>query len=69
MFLQYKFGQIGPKIKVSLNLLGNSHTSLFEDSEYKYDIEKGFLNLNPDLGKYWSSIQIFWDEHENLFSS
>ena len=69
MCLQYKFGQIGPKIKVSLNLLENSHTSLSEDSEYKYDINKGFLNLNPDAGKYSSSIQIFWDWHENLVSS
>ena len=42
--LKYKLGQIGPKIKVSLNLHENSHTSQFEDSEYEYDMIRGFLN-------------------------
>ena len=51
MCLKYKFGQIGPKIKVSLNLHENSNTSQFEHSEYKYDMTKVFLNSSPDLGK------------------
>lgn len=29
------FGQIGSKIKVSLNLCKNWHTSQFEDSEFE----------------------------------
>ena len=56
--LKYKFWEIGLKIKVSLNLHKNSHASQFEDSKYKYDIIKRFLNSNPDLGCS-SSIQIF----------
>ena len=35
--LKYKFGQIGPKIRASLNLLEYSHTRKFEDSKCKYD--------------------------------
>ena len=54
--LKYKLDQIGLQIKVSLNLHENSHTSQFQDSEYKYMI-KGFLNSSPDLGKCSSSIQ------------
>ena len=46
-----KFGLIGPKIKLSLNLHENSHTSQSEDDNYKYNMMKGFLNSNPDLGK------------------
>ena len=65
----YKLGQIGPKIKVSLNLYENSHTSQFEDSEYKYNMIRGFLNSNPDLGNCSSSIQTLWDWHENFPSS
>ena len=35
--LKYKFGQIGPKIKASLNLHEYSRTRQFEDSKCKYD--------------------------------
>ena len=42
---------MGRKIKVSLNLHENSHTSQFKDSEYKHDMIKRFLNSNPDLGQ------------------
>ena len=45
-------------MKVSLKLHENWRTSQFECSEYKYDMMKGFLNSNPDLGKCLSSIQI-----------
>ena len=62
------FGEIGPIIKVSLNLHENSHHSQFEDSKYKDDMIKGFLNSNPDLGKCTSSIQVLRDRHENLLS-
>ena len=37
LYLKYKFGQIGPKIKVSLNLHESSYISQFEDNIYKYD--------------------------------
>ena len=37
MYLKYKFGQTGPKIKASLNLHEYSHTWQFEDSKCKYD--------------------------------
>ena len=57
LYPKYKFGEICFKIKISLNLHKNWHTSQFEDSEYKCDTKKGFLNSNPDLGKYSSSIQ------------
>ena len=67
--LKYKFAETDPNIKVPLNLHGNSHSSPFEDSKYKYDMIKGFLNWNQDLGKCSSSIQIFRDRHENLFST
>ena len=60
MLLKYKLGQIGPRIKVSLNLRENSHTSQFEDSEYEYDMIRGFL---------YSSIQTLWDWHVNFPSS
>ena len=30
---------------------------------------KVFLNSNPDLGKCSSSIDVLWDQHENLLSS
>ena len=41
--------------------------SQFEDSEYKYDMIKEFLNSNLDVGKYSSSsIQTLSDRHENL---
>ena len=40
--------------------------SQFEDSKYKNDMIKGFLNSNPDLGKCLSSIQSLWDWLENL---
>ena len=63
------FGEISPKIKVSLNLHENSHTSRSEGSKYKYDMMKGCLNSNPDLEKCSSSIQILRDQHENLLSS
>ena len=39
------------------NLLGNSHTSQFEDCNYKYDMIKEFLNSNADFGKYSASFQ------------
>ena len=57
LYLKYKFGQIGPKIKISLNLHENWDTIQFEDGEYKYDMIKGFFNSNPDLEKYLSNIQ------------
>ena len=57
LYLKYKFEEIGLKIKVALNLHENWHTSQSEDSKYKCDNIKGFLNSNPDLGKYSSSIQ------------
>ena len=53
----------------SLNLHKNSHNSKFEDSKYKYDMVKGFLNSNLDLEKCTSSIQVLGDRHENLLSS
>ena len=59
MYLKYNL--IGSKIKVSLNLHENWHTSQFEDSEVKYDMIKGFLNSNPDLGKSSCSIQTMPD--------
>ena len=40
-----------------------------EDSKYKDDMIKGFLNSNSDLGKSSSSIQSLWDWLENLPSS
>ena len=40
--------------------------SQFEDSKYKDDMIKGFLNSNPNLGKCSSSIQSLWDWLENL---
>ena len=46
------------------------HTfSQSEDSEYKYDMEKGFLNSNSDFGKWPPSIQTLWDWQENLTSN
>ena len=42
--LKYKFAETDPNNKVPLNLHGNSHSSPFEDSKYKYDMIKGFLN-------------------------
>ena len=42
--LKYKFAETDPNIKVPLYLHGNSHSSPFEDSKYKYDMIKGFLN-------------------------
>ena len=53
----------------SLNLHKNSHNSKCEDSKYKYDMVKGFLNSNLDLEKCTSSIQVLRDWHENLLSS
>ena len=64
LYLKYKFEQIGPNIK--LNLLENYYTSQFEDSEYKHDVIKGFLNSNPDLGKCLSSMQFLSEWHKNL---
>ena len=57
------FGQIRSKIKVSLNLCKNWHTSQFEDSEFEiYRILFiGFWNLNPNLGRCSSNIQTLWD--------
>ena len=43
--------------------------SQFKDSEYKYDMIKGYLNSNPDLGQCSSSIQTLWDWHKNFPSS
>ena len=48
-------------MKVSLKLHENLHTSQFEYSEYKYDMIKGLLNSNPNLGKCLSSIQTLRD--------
>ena len=42
MYLKYKFGQIGPKFKASLNLDEYSHTRQIEDSKYKYDNKRIF---------------------------
>ena len=42
IYLKYKFGQIGPKIKASLNLHEYSHTRQFEDSKCKYDNKRIF---------------------------
>ena len=58
LYLKYKFGKIDFNITVSLNLHEILRTSQFKDSKYKYDIIKGFLHSNPDLGKCSSSIQI-----------
>ena len=48
-------------MKVSLKLHENLRTSQFEYSEYKYDMIKGLLNSNPNLGKCLSSIQTLRD--------
>ena len=48
-----QFGQIGPKIKVSLSLHENSHNRRFKDSEYKYNIIKRFLNSV----QLWGSVR------------
>ena len=61
-------GNLVSKLKSS-NLHKNLLPSSFEDSKYKYDMVKGFLNSNPDFGKCSSSTQILWDQHGNLVSS
>ena len=53
----YKFGQIYPTINVLLNS-ENLHTSQSEESNCKYDMTKGFSNLNPNLEKCLFSIKI-----------
>ena len=37
MHIKYKFGQIGLKIKASLNLRESFHTRLVEDSKCKFN--------------------------------
>ena len=55
MNIKYKFEQIGPKIKASLNLHEYSHTKKFEDSKNN-TIIKGFSNSNTNLKKWSSNI-------------
>ena len=68
MNIKYKFEQIGPKIKASLNLHEYSHTKQSEDSKYN-TIIKGFSNSNTNLRKCSSNIQLQGDRFQNLLSS
>ena len=67
MYLKYKFGQTGPKIKASLNLHEYSHTWQFEDSKCKYDNKRIQIQIQT-----WENVHpifsfSFW--HQNLLSS
>ena len=44
--LIFKFGQIGAKITVSLNLHENWHTSQFEDNHYKFRLGEMFVQCS-----------------------
>ena len=42
IYLKYKFAQIGPEIKASLNMHEYSHTRQLEDNKYKHDNKRIF---------------------------
>ena len=65
IYLKYKFEQIDPRIKASLNLHENYHTRQLEESDSKYDMIKRYeCSTSVD-----SSVQHLSDRHENLLSS
>ena len=54
--------EIGPNALALSNFHKTSHTSEFEDSEFKYDVIRTFLHSNSNLGKR----EIFWERFRDL---